>query len=162
MSTENQVKSRKGMTEAQRKARLANLAAANGKKRKQDYRSKQQSYDLSSDDSYAESETETDDDDAFIISRKKNFKEKHSKRNNTVSKKDIRKHNRDDHLKREVDELKNMIVSLANLQKKQARRKPIEKKSGGTKIVVLPPNAASEKPQTQSDSVIDALRKSLM
>lgn len=175
MSLENkQAKSRKGMTEAQRKARLANLAAGRQKrlesiKQKQeeaDYRSKQESYDLSSEDSFEDSESDTDD-DAFIISRKKKKeppKRKDRKTKDLIQKKDL-KQKRDDSLKHEVDELKNMVVTLANLQKKQARRKSTPRKSGGTKIVVLPPNGApsvSGTKPTGTDGVIEALRKSLM
>src|SRR5690606_33289714 len=97
-------RSRKGMTEAQRKARLANLAAGRQKilesiKQKQeeaDYLSKQESYDLSSEDSFEETESETDD-DAFIISRKKKrarTKEKPVKKRDLVQKKDIHKNSR--------------------------------------------------------------------
>ena len=108
MSTENNVQSRKGMTEAQRKARLANLAAGRQKrlesiKQKQeeaDYRSKQESYDLSSEDSFDETESDTDD-DAFIISRKKKrarkpygTKEKPVKKRDLVQKKDHHKTSR--------------------------------------------------------------------
>ena len=68
-----------------------------------------------------------------------------------------------DHLKNEVNGLKNIVMELATLQKKQhkATRKHNDRPSGGTKIVVLPNNGAAQ-PKTCNDSVIEALRRTLM
>jgi hypothetical protein len=71
---------------------------------------------------------------------------------------------RDENMQHEVDELKNMIIELAKLQKKQTKttRKQTQKPSGGTKIVVLPQNTPAHRQSQPYDSVMEALRKSLM
>ena len=53
-------------------------------------------------------------------------------------------------------------MELATIQKKQHQtRKHTDRPSGGTKIVVLPNNGASQ-PKTCNDAVIEALRRTLM
>ena len=60
-----------------------------------------------------------------------------------------------------------MMIELANMQKKQhkASKKRSSKKSGGTKIAVLPQHASAPVTTSQirayTDSSLDALRKSL-
>ena len=68
-----------------------------------------------------------------------------------------------DNLKNEGDGLKHIVEELVNLQKKQHAKKPKKRSGGGTKIVVLPQQSNSSKPESyHSNSVLDALRKSLM
>ena len=60
-----------------------------------------------------------------------------------------------------------MIFDLASLQKKQNKRslqkREGDRRSGGTKIVVLPQNSSPNQSQNKvNDSVLEALRKSLM
>ena len=66
-------------------------------------------------------------------------------------------------LKSDVDELKNMVFELASMQKKQNKinKKRVERKSGGTKIVVLPNNTSQSQEQKQDNSTMAALRRSL-
>ena len=67
-------------------------------------------------------------------------------------------------MKNELDELKNMVIDLATLQKKQNKQNKQKRSNGGTKIVVLPNNQTQQQPEqnTQSNHLIDALRRSLM
>src|SRR5437868_5550984 len=102
------------MTEKQKAARLANLERGRKKrleslKQKKEARARggHEEYDLSSvcsDSSETESESEND---AFIISKKKKPKRQ---------KKTSRAKPQDDNLRNDVDELKNMVITLANLQ----------------------------------------------
>lgn len=161
------------MTEKQKAARLANLERGR-KKRLESLQQKKEAkthgvkeeYDLSSNYSGSETETESDN-DAFVISKKKKtprFVERRSPRPRKRSTVDM-KRNVDPNLRTDVDELKFMVMELAKLQKKQTKtsRKQTEKKSGGTKIVVLPQNTAGIVPtKGPNDSLMEALRKSLM
>jgi hypothetical protein len=152
------------MTEKQKAARLANLEAGRNKRKEMIKQKKEQTeYDLSSEDSY---DTESDSDDAFIISKKKkaskrgkSLVKKPRSRRDLIESKDVGFH--DNHLQGEVNELKSMVAMLANMQKKQTKRKP-SKKSGGTKIVVLPQNQPNAPPvRSINDTMLDSLRKSL-
>jgi hypothetical protein len=58
-------------------------------------------------------------------------------------------------LKSEFDELKNIVMEMAVKQNKQAKKKS-QPKSGGTNIVVMPPQ------NTQLSAAMEALRKSVM
>ncbi len=154
------------ITDKQKAARLANLERGRKKrmeslKQKKDEKlNEQNEYDLSSEESGSGSDS--DDDSSFVVSRKKPVKkepEKKSKNKLVVS-------NDSNKLKSDVDELKNMVIQLATLQKKQnkANKQMKERKSGGTKIVVLPNNSNDQHTQSKSsnDSLMEALRRSLM
>lgn len=150
------------MTEKQKAARLANLERGR-KKRLESIKLKkeakpQEEYDLSSNSSNSDEASESDFSDAFIISKKKKMpKTKLAKPRKLTFNEN---NGRDDNLRNDVDELKNMIVTLANLQKKQNKaRKQTKKASGGTKIVVLPQNTPASRP---NDNLMEALRKSLL
>ena len=66
-------------------------------------------------------------------------------------------------LREEVNELKNVVIKLATLQKKQNKaQKQSNKPSGGTKIVVLPNNSTPQTKSTINDNLMDVLRKSIM
>jgi hypothetical protein len=154
-------KIKKPLTDKQKAARIKNLE--NGRKKRMEMiqqkkaalEDKEGEYDLSSNDDFS---SESDNDD-FIISRASSKKKpkidvKKSKPRNI--------HNNPDQLKNEVNELKSIVMELATLQKKQHKaRKHVDRPSGGTKIVVLPNNGAGQ-PKTCNDSVIEALRRTLM
>ena len=68
-----------------------------------------------------------------------------------------------------MDELKSMVEELAILHKKQSRavkdaktKARAKRSSDGTKIVVLPQNNSQQNNRNPNDSVMDALRKSIM
>jgi hypothetical protein len=158
-------KPKRVMTEKQQVARLANLEKGRKKRLETIKHQKDQKgngvneeYDLSSDYSN-ESPSSESDNDAFIISKKKRVP-----RITTKSHKPQKRYQSPD-LRNEVDEIKNMVIELAKMQQKQnkTKRKTSRKKSGGTKIVVLPQNTSASPPvRGSNDCLIDALRKSLM
>ena len=152
-------KPKRTITEKQKAARIQNLA--NGRKKrmdaiKQKRESKDQEYDISSDESY-DSDSSSDN-DAFVISKaKKRQKEISSKSKNIED-----RSRPNDHLKSEVDELKTMIIELANMQKKQNKTVRKSRPSGGTKIVVLPQNSSGGGSQAKAtDDYMEKLRKSI-
>ena len=140
------------MTEKQKGARIANLA--NGRKKrmemlKQKKEQKPEEYDISSNDgSLDESDSSSDSEDAFVISKakKKNAKTEPPSNNN---------------LRGDVDELKTMILELANMQKKQNKSVRKSRPSGGTKIVVLPQNTSGGSQSKAADDYMEKLRKSI-
>jgi hypothetical protein len=162
------------MTDKQKVARLANLERGR-KKRLESLQQKKESkargkeeYDLSSDYSDSlESDSESDN-DAFVISKKKKtpkIKEREVKSKKPPRFAVMEKTHSRDHLRTDVDDLKYMVMELAKLQKKQNKttQKQSRKKSGGTKIVVLPQNTSGIVPtKSPNDSLMEALRKSLM
>ena len=143
------IKKKLPMTEAQKKARMANLERGRAKRMEQIQQKKQEQeeYDLSSNDDESNSES---DDDAFIIAKKKVVK---ASKIDKKSKPRVIERPYDDNLKNEVNELKNIVYELATMQKKQQRRKRSPRPSGGTKIVVLPNNTTNQKPS--NDSVME-------
>ena len=157
------------MTEAQKKARLANLEKGRMKrkealKQKQErFADKEEEYDLSSDSlSSASDGSDESDNDAFVISRKKKVVPRDvvmkSHKNKANKKASI---NDNENLKQDFDELKNMVQELAMMHKKQAAKKK-PRSGGSTKIVVLPQSNQNNNNRSSNDSVMDALRKSLM
>ena len=171
----NKVKPKRTMTEKQKAARIANLA--NGRKKRMEMikHKKEQSssalpeeYDISSNDgSLDESDSSSDsDNDAFVISKAKKKqtkpvtrKEKHSPDRNLKEHKSKSNHP-NENLKGEVDELKSMIIELANMQKKQNKTVRKSRPSGGTKIVVLPQHTSGGGAKTNDDDM-EKLRKSI-
>jgi len=117
---------------------------------------KVEEYDVSG----SESGSDTDNDD-FILKRKKPKTRQLVVKERTDKKP---KQKDDDYLdlKDEMNEMKDMIQQLALLQKKQ--NKKARKKSGGTKLAVVNmPNTPPEiKAPSSHDSLMEALRKSLM
>ena len=101
--------------------------------------------------------------EAFVISRKKKIVPRdvvERSRKSIQMETDPKNH---DNLQKDFDELKGMVQELANMQKKQAAKSKSKRSNGGTKIVVLPQNTSSNNNNRSSnDSVMDALRKSLM
>ena len=158
-------KVRKPMTEKQKAARLANLAAGRKKrmemvKQRASLTDTQQEYDLSS-ESPSDSDINSED---FIIKKKSRRSVKKApllkKDRELLSERDFRK---DDNLRHEVNEIKSVVMELANMQKKTSMRsakKRSERKSGGTKIVVLPQNNPPTRSQP-NDTLMETLRKSL-
>ena len=100
---------------------------------------------------------------AFVLTKAKQTKKTISDPHKKIT--DNKKSHKDNNLRGDVDELKSMMIELANMQKKQhkASKKRSSKKRGGTKIVVLPQNATSATAQVRAhtDSSLDALRRSL-
>ena len=166
-------KPKRVMTDKQKAARCLNLAAGR-KKRMEAIKQKKEKpdeYDISSNDgSIDESDSSDDlssDNDAFVLTKaKKKSGKTESLQKILKSKKREAKVPKSDNL-RDVDELKSMMIELANMQKKQhkASKKRSSKKSGGTKIVVLPQHASApvttSKIRAYTDSSLDVLRKSL-
>jgi hypothetical protein len=146
------------MTEKQKAARLSNLETGR-KKRAEILKNKKEKaeYDISSEDESTDTNSESDN-DGFIISKKprKVTMEGPKRKDNKIVK-------NEDNLRGEVDELKNVVEALVHLHKKQnkAVKNAKAKKSGGTKIVVLPQNLPTQT-KTSNDSLMEALRKSLM
>ena len=133
------------MTEKQKLARLANLEAGRKKRMeliKQRKDNADTEYDISSSD---ENNTESDSDsEGFVISKKKQVKKPTKKRD----------------IKTELDELKNIVMDMAVMQKKKKNKS--QPKSGGTKIVVLPNNNNHPQPNQYKDLTVEALMKSLL
>ena len=102
-----EIKSKKPMTEAQKKARLINLQKGR-EIRKQKQQTKAQEYDLSSDSSSDSSES---DDDALVVSRKKKVvpKEVVMKQQRTRSSEEP---NNNNNLKEKFRELRNAIQEM--------------------------------------------------
>ncbi len=156
---------RQQITDKQKAARVANLAAGRQVRKEKLEKKKQmlhpEEYDISS---YDGSDDESDSDsDAFIISKAQRKKSvKPSKLSNQRSKeKGIIDTRQSNGLKEDVDELKKMMMLMAKEHKKQ-KNKSKERKSGGTKIVVLPqPTPQVSQVKAYTDSSLDALRKSL-
>ena len=155
---------KKVMTDKQKNARLLNLEKGRLERKetlKQKQESKGEEYNLSSDES--ESNESESDNDAFVISRKKKIVPRdvvERSRKSIQMERDPKNH---DNLQKDFDELKGMVQELANMQKKQAAKSKSKRSNGGTKIVVLPQNTSSNNNNRSSnDSVMDALRKSLM
>ena len=158
-----ETKSKRPMTDKQKAARLANLERGR-KKRMESIKQKKEveqepkgvEYDLSSEDERPE--LSSSDSDAFVISKKKPKKKQSKAEKGPLVP-------LGDNLRDDFDELKSMVAELAKMQKKQnksiQRNSAPKKEGGGTKIVVLPQNNA---PQTtrMHDSVMEALRKSLL
>ena len=161
-------KPKRVMTDKQKSARCLNLAA--GRKKRMDAikqkKEKPDEYDISSNDGSIDESDSSDssDNDAFVLTKakqKKTIPDHHKKITNK------KKSNKDNNLRGDVDELKSMMIELANMQKKQhkASKKRSSKKSGGTKIVVLPQHApqpvTASQTRAYTDSSLDVLRKSL-
>lgn len=154
-------KSKHPMTDKQKAARLANLERGRKKrmevikqKKEADIEPKGVEYDLSSEDERPD--LSSSDSDAFVISKKKpKKKQSKSEKSPLVP--------LGDDLRDDFNELKSMVTELAKLQKKQTKvmRHSTQKKDAGTKIVVLPQSAAAQTTRTH-DSVMEALRKSLL
>ena len=142
------------ITDKQKAARKANLAKGREKRmetikqKKED--TKNEEYDISSNDGDNDADESLSDDD-LIISRKKPTKTKQLKKD-------------DNSFKNEWDELKNMVIDLATLQKKQNKQNQQKRSNGEIKIVVLPNTQTQQQPEqtTQSNHLIDAVRRSLM
>ena len=155
---------KKGMTEKQREARMKNLLIGrkkrmeNIKQRKKEEIQKGDEYNLSSD---ADNESESSDDDVdFIISKKKKVvKSKKTDKSKPRSRDDLEYPDR----KNEIEELKNMVMSLALLQKKQ--NKVLKKQHTSkpvNKLVLLPPHAPQPESNQARDNMMEMLRRSLM
>ena len=153
---------KRSITDKQKKARLANLEAGRKKRmealqKKKATKENEQEYDLSSEEENDSSDS--DDDSSFVVSRKKPVKKESVKVSKT---KLVVSNDESNKLKTDVDELKNMVFELASMQKKQNKinKKSHERKSGGTKLVVLQPNNTPQE-QKQDNNTMEALRRSL-
>jgi hypothetical protein len=167
-STQSKRKIPRNMTEKQRAARLANLAAGRKKRMEllQMKKDGKQEYDLSSESDNVSSGDSGSESDAFIISKKKPKKTvKHQK----LTTKDKHKtppnrENEDKFLNNKVDRLEYIIEKMVTMQEKQnkvARKQAKKPSGGGTKIVVLP-NSTGNTQAKVNDTMMEALRKSLM
>lgn len=150
---------KKEMTEKQKKARLNNLLVGrqkrmeNLKRKKEEKNNKQDEYDLTSEEPTDSSSDEGD----FIISKKKPAKKK------DAPKPKPRSRDESPPQKNEIEELKNMVMDLALMQKKhnKAIRKHTTKPVN--KLVLLPQTSApAHESNHMRDSMMDMLRKSLM
>ena len=166
-------KSKTTMTDKQKAARCLNLAAGRKKRMEaiKQRKEKPDEYDISSNDGSIDESDSSDssDNDAFVLTKakKKILKSKKRDMNEGQLSRAHAKLPKSDNIRGDVDELKSMMIELANMQKKQhkASKKRSSKKSGGTKIVVLPQHVSAPVTTTQirayTDSSLDALRKSL-
>lgn len=148
------VKPKQKITNKQKDARLMNLELGrkkrmeNIKQRKEAEKNKPEEYDLSSN-------SESESDDGFVISKKKPAK----KVAFTTPPNVALKPRVDDNLRSEMNELKNIVLELANIQKKQNKKKD-KQSNKGTKIVVLPPSTSGGG-TTSLGSEMERLKKSL-
>ena len=156
-------KPKRVMTDKQKSARCLNLAA--GRKKRMDAikqkKEKPGKHDISSNDE----SSDLSDNDAFVLTKaKKRSGKTEALQKQLKSKKRETKQPTSDNLRGDV---KSMMIELANMQKKQhkASKKRSSKKSGGTKIVVLPQHApqpvTASQTRAYTDSSLDVLRKSL-
>lgn len=136
-------KSKKAITEKQRQARIANLAAGRAK-RMENLKAKKApiEYDLDSDDD--DDEDESSDDDEFVLSKKKKKPVVKKVKSAGVPAPDLRN---------ELQELRGMMYKMAKQQKKA---KP---KQGGNKIVVLPAQQSNSQsaPSSEYNSSLNQL-----
>ncbi len=161
-------KVKKTMTEKQKAARMLNLA--NGRKKRMEMiKQKQESkshceYDIESDND-SDSSSSGDESDFVISKKKKTIKPKKVAFSEPKTKVSKQHNETDNYLKKDIDELKNMMYLLATEQKKtkKAAKKQTKRSSGGTKLVILPQTNAPNNPQPNksNDSQMDALRRSL-
>ena len=160
------------MTDKQKAARNINLEKARAKraemanhKKSGNKSSKKDDIDISSDDSAADSfSDDSSSSEAFTISKTKKTKPTQSK----LSKSNRQKQPKNS-MQGEVDDLKSMIIELANMQKKQ--NKNVKKQSqrslgGGNTTINLPPNIsqaiAPVMPSSrQMDPYLESMRKSI-
>ena len=146
------------ITEKQKAARMANLEKGRAKRKemmnKKKETPKHEEYDL--EDLYDGDGDDSSDDETFVISKQKP-KQSKAKNNNENHP------TREDILKNEVDELKNMVIQLATLQKKQNKKQ--KEITSRPKISVLLPNSnqpqESKKSNPHYDSVIANLQSRL-
>lgn len=120
----------------------------NIKQRKEAEKNKPEEYDLSSN-------SESESDDTFVISKKKPTKKVAYTTPPNVALKSVA----DDNLRSEMNELKNIVLELATIQKEQNKKKDKESNKG-TKIVVLPPSTSGGG-ATSLGSEMERLKKSL-
>ena len=160
------------MTDKQKAARCVNLAAGRKKRMEaiKQRKEKPDEYDISSNDGSIDEidssdSSDSSDNDAFVLTKAKKKIGQKSEAKIPMRKSIVS--SKSDNLRGDVDELKSMMIELANMQKKQhkASKKRSSKKSGGSKIVVLPQHASAPVTTSQirayTDSSLDALRKSL-
>jgi len=150
------------MTEKQKAARLANLAAGRKKRLEEIKQNKDKGEDY--DDYDPSSDSDSSDSDAFVIKKKK----KQPPKRELIREKDLPYAQ-----KSEIEELRDMVYQLADITKKQAKKQkaarkkvPRPQKEGGTNVVVFPqnpPNQAGITNQVKpvSTTQMDQLWKSL-
>lgn len=142
--TEKQLAARRENLRKGREKRMANLQ--NKKEEKPQYE-----YDLESND--ADSDDSSSDGD-FVISKKKVVHKKHGPKPRTRDDVEFPKN------KNEIEELKNMVMELAIMQKKN--NKSLKKQQGKpSKVLLIPPTQTQQQPKPANDTMIDNLRKSL-
>lgn len=158
------------MTEKQRLARLANLQTAREKRMQniklmKEQESKQDGYDISSDEN-EDDESSSSDSEAFIISKKKPVNKKPTKpikSKKRANDKTIQYANIN-----EFNELRNIVIELAKKNKrKKAKTQPV----GTTKIInVMPPQQQQTQgggterapPTKYYDNTMEQLMRSVM
>jgi hypothetical protein len=125
-----------------------NIRMANLQRKKTDTK-KQEEYDLSSND-----ESESSDED-FIISKKKQALKKKDKPLKEVPKQP------DDHLKTELNDLRNIVTELAMMQRKHGKKLKASKTSTPGIVVVSPNQPANRDSSIGRDTAMDTLRRAL-
>ncbi len=163
----------KKMTDKQKTARLANLERGRKirmesvKQKKESKQAKDTEYNLSSDNSTQdESDSESDNGDFILSRKKKSVKQKTPKKQVSDNPK-IQSNDKYLDLGKDVDELRNIVMELANIQKKQNKAvKNAKKQTSGSgkktiNNIVLPSGGQNSPAKLTNDSVMDALRRSL-
>ena len=146
-------KPKKAMTKKQEAARLENLAR--GRKKRMDMLKEKKEtveYDLSSND-YEQSGS--DSDDGYDLIKKKSVKKEKPKKEEKEHK-DKPKEEKLHDFRNELDELKNIMIDIAKVQKKQSKRKTHRDK------IIIPIPQSTPQTKTQNESMIEALRRSLL
>ncbi len=149
---------KKIMTDKQKQARLKNLEIGRQKRAesiKQKKQAQEEEYDLSSEDEKSSSGSESED---YVIS--KVSAKKQTGKTSVLKNKKLVKEDKPNKSNKEIEELRNMVIELATMQKKQRKQKSAPRSSGGTKIVVLPNNNTSQ-PKSTNTATIDALLRAL-
>lgn len=144
--TDKQLAARRENLKKGREKRMANLQ--NKKEEKPHIE-----YDLESQGSDSESSSDGD----FVISKKKVVEKKNGPKPRT---RDDVEYNKTSS-KNEIEELKNMVMELAIMQKKNS--KSIRKQQGKpSKVLLIPPTQQpAQPPKLGNDTMMDHLRKSL-
>lgn len=144
--TEKQLAARRENLRKGREKRMENLKGKKDEK-------PQYEYDLGSHDADSE---DSSSDDEFVISKKKVVSKKNGPKPRTREEVEYPPS------KNEIEELKNMVLELAIMQKKN--NKSLKKQQGKpSKVLLIPPTTQQQatQPKQLNDTMIDHLRKSL-
>lgn len=149
MSEEKPKKTKQVISDRQKEARRINLAKGRAARQaKYEKRKSEKKHEYNIDSGSSEEDDEIDL-DSYVLSKKEKEKSKDNDEDKEV-KKEKKKTVEDDSLKQELKELREIVFEVAK-QKKQKR------KSGGTKIVLLPNQQTQKetKPSNEYNTIMN-------